>query len=133
MSLKVRVFLSACLALTAGVAMFAAPMQNRPGETTQARVWIENRQPSDAIPVVVQNTGAPARVLVTGLPSVTIESANTLPTRRVRQSWDYRTIAVPNGQDPASLLVAQGNDGWEVAGVIQSSQTSATILLKRPR
>lgn len=130
MSLKIRVLLSMCLALTAGVAMFA---QNRPGEPTQSRVWIENRAASDAIPVVVQNTGAPARVLVTGTPSVTIESANTLPTRVVRQSWEYRTITVPSGQDPASLLVTAGNDGWEVAGVLQPSQVSATLLLKRPR
>jgi hypothetical protein len=133
MSLKVGAFLAACLALTAGVAIFAAPMQNRPGEITPPHVWIENREASDAIPVAVQSTGAPMRVLVTGLPSVTIDPANTLPTRLVRQSWDYRTIAVPNGQDPASLLVAAGNDGWEVAGVLQQGQTSATILLKRPR
>ena len=79
MSLKVSAFVAACLALAAGVAMFAAPAQNRPGEITPPHVWIENREASDAIPVVVQNTGTPVRVLVTGLPGVTIESANTLP------------------------------------------------------
>jgi len=133
MSLKVGALFAACLALTAGVAMFAAPAQNRPGEITPPHVWIENRDATDAIPVAVQNTGAPIRVLVTGLPGVTIESANTLPTRLVRQSWDYRTIVVSNGQDPASLLVAPGNDGWEVTGILQTSQMSQTILLKRPR
>ena len=133
MSLKIRVLLFTCVALTVGVAIFA---QSRPGDVTQSRVWIENRLASDAIPVAVQNTGAPARVLVTGLPTVTIESANTLPTRLVRQSWEYRTIAVPAGQDAASLLVAAGNDGWEAVGAlgaIQSSQASASLLLKRPR
>jgi hypothetical protein len=133
MSLKAGAFLAACLALTAGVAMFAAPMQNRPGEITPPHVWIENREAGDAIPVAVQNTGTPLRVLVTGLPGVAIESANTLPIRLVRQSWDYRMIAVPNGQDAASVLAAPGNDGWEVAGILQPNQAGATILLKRPR
>jgi hypothetical protein len=133
MSLKVGAFFAACLAFAAGVAMFAAPAQNRPGEITPPHVWIENREASDAIPVAVQNTATPVRVLVTGMPNVTIDPASTVPTRLVRQAWDYRTIAVPNGQDPANLLVAPGNDGWEVAGVLQQSQASATILLKRPR
>jgi hypothetical protein len=130
MSLRIRVLLFTCVGLTAGAAMLA---QSRPGDMTQSRVWIENRLTGDAIPVVVQNTGAPARVLVTGTPSVTVESANTLPTRLVRQSWEYRTIVLPAGQDPASLLVAAGNDGWEAVAVLQPSQPSASLLLKRPR
>ncbi len=130
MSLKIRLLLSVCLALAAGVAIYA---QNKPGDMTQARVWIENRQPTDAIPVVVETSAVPMRVQIAGTPTVGLDPATTIAARAVRQAWDYRTIAVPTGQDPASLLLTAGNDGWEVAGVLPPGQTGVTLLLKRPR
>jgi hypothetical protein len=135
MSLKAGVLLSSCLAFTAGAAMLAAPEQNRPGDTTPARVWVENRAPNEAIPVTVQ-TMTPMRVQIAGTATVAVDPASTVPTRAVRQAWEYRTVTVAAGQDPASALATAGNDGWEVVVVFQPQQTtqSATsFLLKRPR
>ena len=49
--------LSLCGLMTAGGAMLAAPGQytQRPGEMTEARVWIQNRARADAVAVTVQD------------------------------------------------------------------------------
>ena len=64
---KVLVCLAATVVL-AGVAAVAAPGQDRPGQPTQARVWIENRGGSQAIPVTLEgdSLNAPLRVHVDG-------------------------------------------------------------------
>jgi len=129
----IRVLLVACVAFVAGGAIFATAQQNRPGDVTPPRVWIENRAASDAIPVVVEDAAKPMPVQVAGTPSVHISSAATIPVRAVRESWEYRTVAVPTGQDAASLLAAAGNDGWEAVGVLATSQNGSILLLKRPR
>ena len=130
---KIAPFLVAGVAFVAGAAIIPAAQQNRPGDVTPPRVWIENRSASDAIPVVVEDAAKPMLVQLAATPSVHIESAATIPTRAVREPWEYRTLSVPSGQDAAGLLAAPGNDGWEAVAVLPSTQAGAVLLLKRPR
>lgn len=97
----------------------------RPGEPTQAHVRIDNRSAAEAIPVVVESTTAP---LV-----VRIDSSSILQTTAGRQAWEYRTIPLASGAEPARALAQLGAEGWEAVGVVLSNQAGATILLKRPR
>jgi hypothetical protein len=74
------------IVLAAGGAIVAAPAQDRPGFPTQARVWIENRDPAEAVPVTVIRTPTetPWHVQIVGVPTVALSSASVLPTTRVR-------------------------------------------------
>jgi hypothetical protein len=123
----------ACLALTAGAAMLTARAQQpRPGEIGQNHVLVDNRDPEQAIPVVVQRNLDPLRVLVTGSHMVTIDPMSVVPVRAVRQQWEYRTITATGGQDPAGIIAGAGSEGWEAVGY-QSGAGGVSVLLKRPR
>ena len=103
-----------CVVLTAGAAMLTARGQySRPGEIGENHVVVDNR----VLPV----TG-----------TVTIDPAKPVGVRPVRQPWDYRTITVGPGKDPAGLLAGAGLDGWEAVG-FQSGPGGVSVLLKRPR
>ena len=122
--------------LMAGNAMLAAPGQDRPGQPTQARVWIENRGSGQAVPVSIENDSlnTPLRVQVTGSPAVTVGGSIVLPTRVVRQAWEYQVLSVPFGQNPTALLEPLGLQGWEVTGSQLASADGGTLLLlKRPQ
>jgi hypothetical protein len=109
----------------AGVGI-AARGQNatvRPGDPTQARVWIENRAPSDAVPVVVETLPSPV--------SVHIDQSNVVRTAAAMQNWEYRTVQLSNTSN-GSALAAVGNEGWEAVGMVPSG-AGAMILFKRPR
>jgi hypothetical protein len=127
--------LAGSIVTTAGAAMVAAPPQDRPGQPTQARVWIENRSPGEAIPVVVpggvQIAGMPA-VSVTGTTVVAFAPGTTVQTRLARQLWDYRVIAVPISGDIAPLLLSAGSDGWETAFSLPDP-SRIVVVMKRPR
>lgn len=109
------------LAVAGASAFVAAQSTLRPGDPTQARVWIENRDPGEAVPVVIERFGATPSVHVSS-----IDASVVLPSRAVRQQWEYRIVAFENG-----ALVAAGNEGWEAVGVVMSSGTS-NVLMKRP-
>jgi hypothetical protein len=130
------VALSGCLGLTAGGVMLAAPSQDRPGIPTKAQVWIENRGPSEAIPVSVpggvQVTGT-ANVAIAGIPTVALASTTMVQTRAARQAWEYRMLRVPNGGDMGALLSTAGLDGWEVTGLQTTEPTATLVVMKRPR
>jgi len=115
------------LVVTAGAVALVAQVPSRPGEMTQARVWVENRSSSEAVPVVVERMVEP-RVHV-----VAVEPSVTLPTRAVRQGWEYRSIALGARAEPAADLERAGSEGWEAVGVLQSGPAGTTVLLKRPR
>jgi hypothetical protein len=132
------------IVLTAGGAMLATPGtksragregQDRPGQITQAKVWIENRGRSEAVPVILQDvmTPTPIGVQVTGTPTVAIAPATIVQARLVRQPWEYRTVNIPAGQDAANLLSAAGADGWEATGIQLSNPSGGAVVLKRPR
>ena len=120
-----------CLALTGGTAMLTARAQQaRPGEIGVNHVFIDNRYPEQAVPVVVQRAPEPLRVQVAG--SVTIDPTSPVPVRTVRQQWEYRTITAASGQDPAGIIAGAGSEGWEAVGY-QSGPGGLSVLLKRPR
>ncbi len=104
------------------VAVVAAQSTLRPGDPTQARVWIENRAPNEAVPVEVERFATTPPVHISS-----VDASVILPSRVVRQRWEYRV-----GSLDASALEAAGNDGWEAVGVVPSAN-GASVLLKRPR
>ncbi len=120
--------------LCTAAATLAAPAQERPGEPTKGRIWVENRGLEEAIPVSLHDVSlqAPLTVQIAGTPTVALNPGSELQARLVRQQWEYRTVNVGKGQDLAAALTAPGGDGWEVAGV-QPDQSGTTVLLKRPR
>lgn len=129
--------LTATALVTSRSAMLAAPGQatQRPGEMTQARVWVENRDPREAVPVAIVATARdvpPIRVQVMNGDT----PANPTPPVLVREAprtWEYKTIDVPNNVNPAAALNREGVTGWETAGVTWPFGNQTTWLLKRPR
>jgi hypothetical protein len=123
-------------ALIAGSRMLAAPGQAtaRPGDPTQARVFIENRNSSEAIPVSLENFGdaRPLKVDVWGTPTVTVAPNTTVRTAGTRQLWEYRLLTLPAGAEGESALRQAGSDSWEAVGMQQGSG-GVVVLLKRPR
>ena len=128
------------VALTVSGAMVAAPVedahgQDRPGQISPAKVWVENRGRGEAVPVVIHEvaTTAPIGVQVIGTPTVAIAPATVLQTRPVRQAWDYRTIDLASGQDVATVLSRAGADGWETTGLQFANPAGTSVVLKRLR
>ena len=116
--LTIATLVVAGLGMTAAGAMLTARGQSlRPGEIGENRVLVDNRGPNEAVPVVVQQNSDPAKAL---------------SVRAVRQAWEYRTLTLATGKDPARLLSDAGFDGWEAVGM-QPAPGGATVLLKRPR
>ena len=121
------------IALTAGAVMLAAPGQDRPGQPTQARVWVENRGRNEAVPIILQDVATgPLGVHVVGTPTVAIAPASIVQARFVRQLWEYRTVSVQPGQDVVKVLAGAGTEGWEVT-LQMPDQSGTVLLLKRPR
>lgn len=126
---------SGCAALAVVSVMIAASGQTRPGEPTKAQVWIQNRGIDEAVPVRIEDVGmkVPLPVTVLSLPPMTMVTTAIVQTRSVRQEWEYRSISVAPGQDPAALLTAAGLEGWETTGVQFATPNRVVVLLKRPR
>ena len=129
--------LLACALLAGGTVMqqvLAQEGTQYPGQGTRANVWIQNRGDAEAVPVSIERVTSelPLRVEVTGEPMVTMDPRSVLQVRAARQSWGYRAVSVPAGQDPAAVLNGAGADGWETTGVALPSAGGTVILLKRP-
>jgi hypothetical protein len=129
--------LSAGLLVAGGVATVAVSPQDAtqlPGQPTQARVWIQNRD-TEAVPVSIQNitSAQPLRVEMTGAPIVTLGSGSSVESRVMRQPWEYRDVRIPAGQSPAAVLNAAGGEGWEAAGVAIVDGGGTVVVMKRPR
>lgn len=126
-----------CVLLASSISTLAAPTQDgtaRPGQPTQARVWIENRGATEAVPVALQPPGPdipPLPVQMTGTPTMTI--TGIVQTRAVREQWEYQAITIPNGQDVTQLLNAAGTGGWETTGLAVPTQNGTNVVMKRPR
>jgi hypothetical protein len=148
MSLRFAASVSGWILLLAAAGTLAAPTQDRvdrPGEPTKARVWIENRDPSEALPVVVHGVASPAPVNVqvvapmplnvqlTGTPTVALAPATAVQARLLRQPWEYRTVNVKSAQDMAGALAGAGAEGWEATAVQLSNQAGIVVLMKRPK
>ena len=115
----VTFFVPFVVLLVAGSAMIAAPTQNtvRPGDPTLAKVWIQN---------------TPLRVDINGTPTVAIASGTIVQARLIRQTWDYRVVAIADPRQAARTLTSVGNDGWEATGIQFSTPDGQLLLLKRP-
>ncbi len=120
--------------LYGGAAIVAAPQQ-RPGEPTQARVWVQNREAHERIPVSVREVASDlvVRTQVTGIATVSLAPGTVVATRPGLQQWEYRAVVVPAGADPAAALRAAGSDGWETTGLLFPTAGGAQVLLKKPR
>jgi hypothetical protein len=125
MRTKVSLGVVGALALVAATASLADPAQDRPGIITQARVLVENRTAAEAVPVTLQDvaTTRPLRVQMDGAVVV---------VRLASQAWEYRTLAVRSGEDPAMALATLGEQGWEATGVQLPGNGVVNVLLKRP-
>jgi hypothetical protein len=128
-----------CVLLVGGVAIVTSSAQDstaQPGQPTRARVWIQNQGKTEAVPVTLQDVATdvpPLRVQLSGTPTVTIDSGNPVRSRVVRQRWEYRDLNIGPGEDPAIVLNAAGEDGWETTGIALVDRAGTTIVLKRPR
>jgi hypothetical protein len=128
---------AACAAaiFVAAAATIAALQTAQPGQMTQARMWVENRGRSEAVPVDLRdvNLDKPLRVQVMNGELGSGDVAMPLQVRTARQNWEYETVAIPAGKDVAALLNARGTAGWEAVGTLSVTEGTTTILLKRPR
>jgi len=128
-----RMMLIGFLVIT-GAAAVAAPEQTaQPGQMTKARVWIENRHSSEAIPIDLRavNVEHPIRVEVAnGEPGF---SSNPVNVRLARQVWEYKSIVVDAGVESVRALSSEGLAGWETTGISFVGQGKTTVLLKRLR
>ena len=120
-------------ALCAGAGILAAA-QPRPGEPTQARVWVENREMHERIPVSLREVGQDVvlRAQIASVPPVTLAAGTVVSARSSPQVWEYRSIMVPTGAEPAAALRAAGAEGWETTGMIFPAAGGSNVLLKRP-
>jgi hypothetical protein len=113
----------------AGSALIAA--QKYPGQSTDARVWIENRTKPEAIAVTLQDV-APDTVMTVhaaSLPPVQIAGG----VERRRQRWEYAVVVVKPGQDIPAELNRAGADSWEAVGSPLQDSAGMTFVLKRPK
>ena len=120
-----------------GSAMGAAPDQSRPGESTDAKVWIQNRGRAQAVPVELRdaNLDAPLRVQAmngeANPQSVRLTSA--VRAQLLKQEWDYDVVVIVAGANAAQILKPLGLAGWETTGIAWMAAEQTTLLLKRPR
>jgi hypothetical protein len=112
------------VAATAGPAAFqrSADQNNQPGHATFANVWVQNRDPNEAIPT-----------RLVGHSIVALEAGALVSTRADAQSWSYRAITVRAGDDVAAALATAGAEGWEAVGVTSATAERSVVLLKKPR
>jgi len=117
----------AALVSLVGAAALAARGQatQRPGDPTQAVVLVQNRNPNEAIPVIVQSIATPV--------TAHLDSSSTVQTVAARQVWEYRTVVLDVRASSGPELQRFGGEGWEAVGLVQTSDMKAAVLLKRPR
>ena len=126
-----QLLLVGTVAAAAGAATLAAPAQDiRPGVVSQSRVFIENRNLAEAIPVSVQEvrTQRPISVQIDQTVQtrpVIVQVDGVVQARQAPQQWDYTSA-------PQARLAELGTQGWEAIGVV-TAQQGVTVLFKRPR
>jgi hypothetical protein len=99
-----------------------------PGQPTQARVLIENRDRDEAVPVSLQAVASDVAPIRVELGPRTIVDA-----RVVAQQWEYQVLAIPAGSDATAALNAAGTNGWETTGLMLSTSQGNAVVMKRPR
>ena len=130
----IAAFCLGAFAATASALVAGQQTTATPGQMTEARVKIENRGSSEAVPIDLADITArqPLRVdVVNGDPS--FPSLPPIVVRPERASWEYATTTVPAGQDAVGALNARGAQGWELIGVTLPATGGMTFILKRMR
>jgi hypothetical protein len=134
MEVAMRLAITAVLSL-AGAALLAAPEQTiRPGQMTEARVWIENRGRSEAVPMDLRdvNLDRPLKVeVMNGDPA--LPGSRPFGVVRTRQLWEYKQLAISPNADVIGVLNNEGAAGWETTGITLTLQDRTILILKRPR
>ena len=120
-------------AVTSSVAIARQPAQrpNAPGFPTEARVVVGNSQ-TDPVPVVLAAAGQLQPVTVVGTPVVSLAGGSFVSTQAGSQRWQYRSIVVAADEDPAVVLQAPGQEGWEAVAAVAAGNGGLRVLLKRP-
>jgi hypothetical protein len=124
------------VALTSAAVLQDASAQEgtlTPGQPTQARVLIDNRERNEAVPVSLETIAADVTPLPVEVRAVTVGPANVLTTRATRQQWEYRLVGIPTGGDPTAALNAAGMDAWETTGLMVTVAQGTVVVMKRPR
>jgi hypothetical protein len=121
--------------IVAGTSILAAPAQTgQPGQMTQARVWVQNRGRTEAVPVELRdvNLDAPLKVqVINGDPA--FNRINPVQVTEIRKMWDYETVTLAPTDDVARVMNAKGTAGWETTGIAFVTADATKLLLKRPR
>src|SRR5438876_8834017 len=128
-----RPMIVAVLVATAAALVAVAQTTIRPGQMTEARVWVENRGRSEALPVDLREVDLdrPLRVeVMNGDPALASRPVGVV---RTRQLWEYKAIVMSPTADPAAVLNAEGAQGWETTGTALATQNGMRVILKRPR
>lgn len=128
-----QLLLIGTLAAAAGAATLAAPAQDiRPGVVSQSRVFVENRNLAEAIPVSVQEIATQRPITVQLDPSVQrpvmVRVDGPVQTQQAPQQWEYTSASA----QPQARIAELGTQGWEAVGVITTAQ-GVTVLFKRPK
>jgi hypothetical protein len=109
-----------------------AQVVNVPGMPTIARTLVVNGA-GEPVPVVLAASGQVQPVTLVETPAVVLAAGSAVVSRAGRQGWEYRSVTVRDGEDPAAALGAAGLEGWEAVGVTGGTGNSSRVLLKRPR
>jgi len=120
----------------AGASAMAAGQQTTqwPGQMTEARVKIENRGSSEAVPVDLQEISVRDALRVEVINGDAAHpGVPPLLVRPARVTWEYATTTVPTGQDAVAILNGRGAQGWELTGVTAPATGGMTFVLKRMR
>jgi hypothetical protein len=135
MTRRIWVALMTVVAIAVGSVVLWAGQENRPGMPTIARMFVLNKERTEAVPVtVVSNEVMPVSVVgtpvVAFVPNATVSSVS----RQARQNWEYLQIPLRLGADPVPAINTAGQDGWEAVAVLPAAgANTASLLLKRPR
>ena len=129
----VAITVLAAALVAVGTTMRAAPDQTtRPGDMTDAKVWIQNRSRAEAIPVnlSVADIETPVRVLVSNTETNphTVRVAGPVRTQMTRHEWEYETVVIipDSSLQPLKTL---GAAGWETTGISWLSPQGTMLLL----
>jgi hypothetical protein len=137
MTMKTVARVSTFALLIAGTSMLAAPGQttSKPGQMTEAHVWVQNRGKSEAVPVELRdvNLDAPLKVQVINGDGAFARTSPVLVVE-TRKTWDYETLTVLPTDDMTTRLNVRGAAGWETTGIWSVTPDGVTkLLLKRSR
>jgi hypothetical protein len=96
---------------------------NEPGHPSPPRVWINNHDPSEAIPVTI-----------TSATRIALVPDSVVRTRPEPVGWLYRSVTVPADADVATAIAPLGAQGWDAVGLTAAPRgTGIVVLLKHPQ